>query len=55
MALWEAWVPAARQPLAATRWIGLLDADADDSLAARLWRVLAPLSERLAGAPRWTG
>ncbi len=55
VALWEARLPALDQPVDATRWIAWLDPDADDSLVAQLWRVLAPINQDVAGEPTWSG
>jgi hypothetical protein len=55
VALWEVWLVAPVQPLDASYWIARLDAEAQDGVVARVWRALAPLSERIAGAPRWSG
>jgi hypothetical protein len=55
VALWEAWLPASGQPLDAARWIAWLDPDADDSLVAQVWRVIAPINKVITGKPAWSG
>jgi hypothetical protein len=54
-ALWEVWLPAPAQPLDAARWVRWLDPQADDGPVARLWRVLAPLNDQVAGEARSPG
>ena len=53
--LWEVWLSAPAQPLDAARWIAWLDPEADDRLAARLWRVLGPINLELTGKAKWSG
>jgi len=53
--LWEVWLSAPAQPLDAARWIAWLDPEADDGLAARLWRVLGPVNLELTGKAKWSG
>ncbi len=48
-ALWEVWLPAPAQPLDAARWVRWLDPDAEDGPVARLWRVLGPVNDQIAG------
>lgn len=55
VALWEVWLPAPDQPFDAARWIGWLDAEAEDGLIARLWRALGPVNQDIAGKPAWSG
>ena len=55
VALWEARLPAPDQPFDAARWIAWLNPDAENSLVARLWRVLGPINQEIAGEPRWSG
>jgi len=55
VALWEVWLPAPSQPFDAPRWIGWLDAELEDGLIARLWRVLGPVNKEIAGKPAWSG
>lgn len=55
VALWEIWLPASNQPFAAARWIGWLDAEAKDSLIARLWRTLDQVNQEITGKPAWSG
>ena len=54
VALWEIWVPATAQPFDAARWIGWLDPEAEDSLVARLWRVLGPINHEITGKTTWS-
>lgn len=49
VALWEAWMPAPAQAFDPARWIGWLDIDQPESLAARVWSQLAPQIRRVAG------
>ena len=55
VALWEVWLPAPSQPFDAARWIGWLDAEAEDGLIARLWRVLGAVNKEITGKPAWSG
>lgn len=55
VALWEVWLPAPSQSFDATRWIAWLDAEIEDGLVARLWRVLAPVNHGIAGKTTWSG
>jgi hypothetical protein len=55
VALWEVWIPAPDQPFDAALWIDWLDADAEDGLIARLWRVLGPVNKEISGKPAWSG
>jgi hypothetical protein len=50
VALWEVWLPAPVQDLDPLTWIGWLDIDAPDSLAARIWALLAPQVAQVSGA-----
>ncbi|HVA40899.1 MAG TPA: hypothetical protein VNF49_09555 [Candidatus Binataceae bacterium] len=54
-ALWEVWLAAPAQPFDAARWIGWLDAEAEDGLVARLRRALAPINRDIAGEEKWAG
>ncbi|MBD3814154.1 MAG: hypothetical protein IE917_18400, partial [Betaproteobacteria bacterium] len=49
VALWEAWMPAPAQAFDPARWIGWLDIDQPESLAARVWSQLAPQIRRVTG------
>lgn len=49
-ALWEVWLPGQAQAFDSRRWIDWLDEQAGDSLPARVWRVLQPLSRAIGGA-----
>jgi len=55
VALWEVWLPAPAQSFDATRWIAWLDAEIEDGLVARLWRVLGPVNHGIAGKTAWSG
>jgi len=55
VALWEAWLPGTEQSFDATRWIALLDPDADDGPIARLWRVLGEVNREITGKATWSG
>jgi hypothetical protein len=55
VALWEVWMPAPAQSFDASRWINWLDAEVEDGLVARLWRVLGAVNHELTGKPSWTG
>jgi len=55
VALWEVWLPAPAQPFDASRWIDWLDPEAEDSLVARLWRVLGPVNHGITGKSTWSG
>ena len=55
VALWEVWLPAPVQPFDATCWIGWLDAEIEDGLVARLWRVLGSVNHGIAGKTAWSG
>jgi hypothetical protein len=55
VALWEVWLPAPAQPFDAERWIDWLDPEAEDSLVARLWRVLGPVNHGITGKSTWSG
>jgi hypothetical protein len=55
VALWEAWLPAQRQPFDAGRLIAMLDAEAPESLVGRSWKVLGPVNEHATGKPTWSG
>jgi hypothetical protein len=50
VALWEIWLPAPVQDFDPLTWIGWLDIDAPDSLAARIWALLAPQVAEVSGA-----
>jgi len=49
VALWEVWLPAPLQAFDPLRWIGWLDIDAPDSVAARIWALLAPQAVQVSG------
>ena len=55
VALWEIWLHASEQTFDATRWIEWLDAEAEDGLVARLWRVLGPINHEMTGKRTWSG
>lgn len=50
VALWEVWLPAPAQAFDPQAWIGWLDIDQTDSLAAHIWARLAPQVAQIAGA-----
>jgi len=55
VALWEVWMSAPAQAFDASRWIDWLDADAEDGLVARVWRVLGGINRAITGKDRWSG
>lgn len=55
VALWEVWIPAPAQSFDASRWIGWLDAEAEDGLVARVWRVLGGINQTMTGKDAWSG
>jgi hypothetical protein len=55
VALWEVWLPAPAQSFDASRWINWLDAEVEDGLIARLWRVLGAVNHELTGKATWSG
>ena len=55
VALWEVWMPAPAQSFDASRWINWLDAEVEDGLVARLWRVLGAVNHELTGKATWSG
>ena len=52
IALWEIWLPGSAQPFDTTRWINWLDAEAQQSLPARIWHTLEPLNRALGASDR---
>jgi len=55
VALWEVWLPTSAQAFDAARWIGWLDAEVEDGLITRLWRVLGAVNHQIAGKTAWSG
>jgi hypothetical protein len=49
------WLAALAQPFDVERWIGWLEAEAEDGLIARLWRALDPVSREIAVEEKWPG
>lgn len=49
VALWEVWLPCQVQDFDVRRWTAWLDDQAPDSLPARVWQALQPLSLALGG------
>jgi len=50
VALFEVWLQAPLEPFDADGWIARLRLDADDSVAAQVWRALLPLARQLGAA-----